>query len=173
MVTLRCTQKLLKRGLVESQGEDVQPTTLLGDWYANLFVCRPQHLVLCVSERTLLPMVLPAKDAKSLPSRFPEAVCEMLARLGIPSTAVDLERKEMHSARVGRTASRRVLGSMNEFMLQLEHGLRYSPERTLIEQSLWLAETPCGPMEYASPDRATRALFASASVLSRIRQRAP
>ena len=168
MVTLRCTQKLLRRGLAESLGEDVPPTTLLGDWYANLLVCRPQHLVLCVSERTLLPVILPAKDASSLPLRFDEAVCEILTQIGIPSAAVDRERKEMQSVRVGRTASRRVLGSMNDFMFQLEHGLKSSPERTLMERALWLAETPCGPMEYASPDRATRALFASASVLSKV-----
>jgi hypothetical protein len=172
MLTLRCTRKLLKRGLVETGGEDVQPTTLLGDWYANLIVARPQHLVLCVSERSLLPVILPAKDAKSLPSRMPGAVCEILAQLGINSAAVDLERREMQSVRVGRTASRRVLGSLNDFMFQLEHGLKFSPERSLVEQSLWLAETPCKPIEYVSPDKATMALFASAAVLSRVGQRA-
>lgn len=159
MLTLRCTQKLLKRGLVETGGEDGQPSTLLGDWYANLIVARPQHLVLCVSERTLLPVILPAKDVKSLPSRLPEAVCEILAHLGIASAAVDVERREMQSVRVGRTASRRVLGSLNDFMFQLEYGLKFSPERSLVEQSLWLAETPCKPIEYASPDRAATALF--------------
>ncbi len=48
MFTLRCTHKLLRRGLPESPHGEVAPTTLLGDWYANVLVTRPQPLVLRV-----------------------------------------------------------------------------------------------------------------------------
>ena len=74
---------------------------------------------------------------------------------------------------VGRTASRSVLGSLNDFMFQLQVGLDMSPERSLVEQSLWLAETPCKPIEYASPDRATQALFASSAILAKVGHGAP
>jgi ribosomal protein S28E/S33 len=172
MYTLRCTQKLLARGLEADAIAQPEPTTLLGDWYANVIICNRQHVVLCMSERTLLPVLLPAKDAKSLPFRLADATCEVLGRLGIEPGAVQVERKRMEGVRVGRTASRRLLGSLNDFMFQLEVGLKSSPERTLIEQALWLAETPCKPIEYASPEIATRALFQSAAMLARVSQNA-
>ena len=79
MYTLRCTQKLRSRGLKPATGVDRSPDTVLGDWYATLLHSRPQQLVLCVSERSLLPVVLAAKDARSLPQRLAEAVPVMLA----------------------------------------------------------------------------------------------
>lgn len=170
MFTLRCTQKLLRRGLVESPDAESGATTLLGDWYANILFSKPQQLVLCVSERTLLPVVVPAKDAKLLPARVAEAACDMLTALGVPQVAVDAERTQMQSSCIGRTASKRVLGSLNDLMFQLEIGLRLSPERSLIEHALWLAETPCKPIEYASPNRATQALFLSSCVVQRARE---
>ena len=173
MFTLRCTQKLLHRGLEKAASADVAATTLLGDWYANVLVRRPQHLVLCVSERTLLPVLLPAKDARSLPLRLAEALGSVLGHLGIEPDAVEKERAEMRVARVGRTANRSVLGSLNDFMFQLQVGLDISPERSLLEQALWIGETPCGPMNYASPILATRALFTSAAVLARVSHSAP
>jgi hypothetical protein len=168
MLTLRCTQKLLARGLESSPGAEEPPSALLGDWYAHVLIRKPQHLVLCMSERTLLPVVLSAKDAKSLPMRLSDSICIVLDRLGIDREAVERERREMNVVRIGRTASRSVLGSLNDFMFQLQVGLHRSPERSLVEQALWLAETPCKPLEYASPNRATQALFASAAVLSQV-----
>lgn len=167
MVTLRCTQKLLRRGLAESAGAEERPSTLLGDWYANLLICRRQHLVLCVSGRTLLPVLVPAKDLKALPSRLSEAVCTVLGRLGVDVAGVEQERRKMQVFRIGRTANRSVLGSLNDFAFQLEHGLAAHPERSLMDHALWLAETPCKPIEYASPQRATVALFLTATTLSR------
>jgi hypothetical protein len=173
MLTLRCTQKLLARGLERTAGAEAPPTTLLGDWYANVLTRRPQHLVLCMSERTLLPVVLPAKDAKSLPARLSEAVCLVLDRLDIEREAIERERREMQAVRVGRTASRSVLGSLNDLMFQLQVGLDMSPEKSLIDQALWLAETPCKPIEYASPEGATQALFASSALLAKVGHGAP
>jgi hypothetical protein len=114
MFTMRCTQKLLRRGLTESSAAEHVTTTLLGDWYANILFSKPQQLVLCVSEKTLLPVLVPAKDANSLPARVAEAACEMLIVLGVPPAAVQAERMQMQSSCIGRTASKRVLGSLND-----------------------------------------------------------
>lgn len=173
MLTLRCTQKLLARGLASSGGAEEPPTTLLGDWYGNVLIRRPRHLVLCMSQRTLLPAILPAKDAKSIPVRLSDAVCIVLGHLGIEPAAIERERREMHSVRVSRTASRSVLGSLNDLMFQLQVGLDVSPERSLVEHALRLAETPCKPIEYASPARATQALFASSAALAKVGHGAP
>jgi len=167
MFTLRCTQKLLRRVSSQSPGEEQPPTTLLGDWYVNILFSRPQHLVLCISERTLLPVVVSVKDAKTLPLRVANAIHAMLLTLQVEPTAAQAERNEMHIVRVGRTANKRILGTLNEFMFHLEDDLHAHPERSLGERAVRLAEIPCKPIEYNSPDRATKALFLSASALKR------
>lgn len=169
MFTLRCTQKLLHRGLAETAGADTPPATLLGDWYANVLVARPQHLVLCISERTLLPLVVPAKNIQQLPLRLEQALGPMLAALCIEAPAVARELAAMQSPRIGRTASKRTLGSLNELMFLLESQLAWHPTLTLLEHSLRLADTPMKGVEHSFPDRATTALFASAAVLDRMK----
>jgi len=161
---------MLGRGLSESTGADVQPTSLLGDWYANILVRRPQHLVLCMSERTLLPVILPAKEMRTLPMRLPEAICAMLLRLDIAPDAVERERDAMGIVRVGRTASRQMLGYLNDFMFRLDDALELAQDASLVEPALWLADTPCKSIEFASPARATHALFQSSTVLAKARQ---
>jgi len=150
--TLRCTGKLLKR-LRASAGVDLEPpTTRLGDWYATLVYERTKQLVLCVSERSLLPVVLPAKEAPTLVPRFRDALAELLARLGVPPAEIERERAEMADVRIGRTASRQILGSMNDFLRMLSYR---PPRRSLLDESRQLAEAPCGPIDMRSPDDLT------------------
>ena len=62
---------------------------------------------------------------------------------------------------VGRTANRRVLGSLNDLAFQLQVGLLNFPDRTLLAHSLWLAKTPLKVIDYGAPDQATLAAFAA------------
>ena len=50
--------------------------TRWGTWVAIYVFTRPQ-LVLCVSERTLLPVLIPARDGSLLVARLREAVGHM------------------------------------------------------------------------------------------------
>jgi hypothetical protein len=160
VVTIRCTQKLLRR----LQGDTTLPTstTLLGDWYANILFARPEQLILCVSERTLLPVVVTARDARSLGVRLAQALREVLHRLGVPWRLVDAEEMKMNPVAFGPTQNRRVLGTINDFMYQLSWYFDDRPAASLVEASLWLARTPCKPIKYESPDRLTALLFAEA-----------
>ena len=157
MVTVRCTQKLLRR--LRHTEETHAGTTVLGDWYANILFSRPQQLVLCVSERTLLPIVLPAKRVETLAPRLAAAVGEVLFRLGIGPGLIEREQDEMRTFVYGRTQNRRVLGSLNDFMFMLAHYRQAWPAETLIAHSLHLAQTPCTPVGHSSPDRVTSELF--------------
>ena len=74
--SVRCTKKLLDRMRVDPDLHPPAPTTILGDWYANLLYVGKQQFILCVSEKTLVPVIVPAVDAKHLPHRLPEAVFE-------------------------------------------------------------------------------------------------
>jgi hypothetical protein len=60
VLTIRCTRKLLERLDVEASSVPLHPTNRLGDWYANLLFTGRARLIICVSERTLLPVFVEA-----------------------------------------------------------------------------------------------------------------
>lgn len=154
---IRCTRKLLRRLPVTA--DPPASTTLLGDWYANILFSRPQQLLVCVSERTLLPIVLPAKESQTLVPRLALAVGDVLLQLGVNSKLIEAEQNEMRTFAYARTQNRRVLGSLNDFMFMLTHDLNARPNASLTEHSLHLARTPCTPIGHRSPDRVVPELF--------------
>ena len=157
MFTMRCTRALLKRLKASPEPSPPVPTTKLGDWYANLLHTRPQQLILCVSEKTLLPVVMPAKGTEPVAVRLTAGAGEMLRAIGISERVVDVELAAMAEAKISTTASRTVLGSMNDFAFMLESHLAQGG--TLMEMALRLAESPCSPIGMNSPREATRELL--------------
>jgi len=147
--TLRCTKKLLTRlGPKVTLGE-ATPTTGLGDWYANLLYRPGSQVVLFVNERSLLPVLVPASPSGGLVLRCREATAELLLNLGVPATVVEAEAREMEEVRIGETASRRVLGSMNDFAYLMD-AYRGDP-LALGAIAMKLAATPCGPIGMKHP----------------------
>lgn len=167
MFALRCTQKLLDRISLSPDLEPAPPDTVLGDWYANLVRVGRTQLVLAVSERTLLPVVVPAREGRTMARQVAEAIEPMLIAIGVPTDAANAERVGMQDAVIAKTASRRVLGSLNDLAFQLQVGLQHFPGRPLLAQSLWLAQTPLKLIEGTSPDRATLAAFAAHEAVHR------
>lgn len=167
MYVLRCTQRLLARLRVPADPTvpESEPTTILGNWYANPLNVGRLRLVLCTSEKSLLPAIVPARDPAALPDRLREAVGRLLPRLGVERSDVQRELREMAWHQVGRTRSRQVLGSMNDFAfladvyIRDKRGHEAGADVDLDEIALTLARAPCRPIEYQSPDRLTRALF--------------
>ncbi len=153
MFTLRCTRSLLKRLKARPDPSSPAPTTKLGDWYCNLLHTRPQQLVLCASEKTLLPVVIPAKGIEPVALRLTAAVGAMLRAIGVPETVVKAELAAMVEVTISTTASRTVLGSMNDFAFMLESHLGYG--ESLVEASLNLGNSPCSPIGMNSPREAT------------------
>ncbi|WKB55441.1 DUF6933 domain-containing protein [Eleftheria terrae] len=165
MFTFRCTQKLLDRLNAAPVQESAPPDTVLGDWYATLVRAGRIQVVLAVSERTLLPVVVPAREGRSLVQRLTEALGPLLESLSLPAEVVTAERRAMQSWVIGKTASRRILGSLNDLVFQLQVGLVEFPDRTLLAQSLWLAQTPLKLIEYGAPNSATVAAFVAQRTL--------
>ena len=165
MYTLRCTQRLLARlGQPIADGRATAPTTALGDWYANTLNVGRLRLVLCTSERTLLTVLVPARNLSAFPDRLCEAMARMLARLDVAPGEVAREEREMTWHQLGRTASRRILGSMNDFAFLAETCIRDDgPDADLDEIAAVLNRAPCRPIEYQSPDRFTQAVFSRAN----------
>ena len=129
----------------------------LGSWYATALPWRPQA-VLLVSEPTLLPVVMPLAPAATLVRRFPGELARVLFAHDMPADFIEREIAAMDECVVAKTASRSLLGMLNEFSF-LADVFRVSPERAdMLALSLKLATVPCGPLKGASPDQILRAL---------------
>ena len=113
--------------------------------------------MLAVSERSLLTVVVPARDGRALVQRLCEALEPLLTTIGISADEATAERGAMQYWAVGNTANRRVLGSLNDLAFQLQVGLLNFRDQTLLAQSLWLAKTPLKVIDYGAPDQATLA----------------
>lgn len=135
------------------QGEAVEGTTLLGPWYATAARWRPQT-ALFVNEATLLPVFLPLAPARTVLSRFPHALAEVLDRHGVSANWIEQEVAQMSDCVTAKTANRSVVGIMNEFLF-LAGVHRAEDDLDLRTLSLELARTPCSPLykRHVSPDR--------------------
>ena len=113
--------------------------------------------MLLASERTLLPVVVQAREARTLVERFPLALARVLAALQVPLAAIEREVAAVAAPRIGKTASRQVLGTMNDFQRMMPY--HAWPPASLTAVALELAEAPCGPIGMRSPDDLTRDLL--------------
>lgn len=119
--------------------------TALGDWYVNRIVVARRPLLLLVSSTSLLPMLLPARDVRSLPKRLGMLVASRLRRFGIDVRAVDAEQQAMGAVVIGPTIDRSVVGIMVDFAKAVPYYLESSQwkDDTLEVMEGRLAETPC------------------------------
>jgi hypothetical protein len=142
VVVLRCTQRLLLRLKQLDDGAAVRSTTRLADWYGNLIRMGNRHVLLFISERSRLPIMIPVRQGNRLRSAFPDAVCQMLGAFGVPAEAIESESLQMAEIAFGRTRSRSLLGSLNDFslMARMHFITRRTDPLELIAREL--AETP-------------------------------
>ncbi|MEO7157855.1 MAG: hypothetical protein ABI039_09855 [Vicinamibacterales bacterium] len=160
MVVLRCTQRLLVRLKQVDALPTIESTTRLGDWYGNTLQLGRRRVMIFISERSRLPILIPIRDANRLPAVFPEAVCEMLEVVGIPAADIAEECLRMSSVSFGRTRSRSLLGTLNDFSF-LTGASPSLPvkEPSLEEIARFLARTPIMPLGGARPIDLTRGIF--------------
>ena len=162
MLIVRATKKLAQRlgGFATVSAEPDLP--LLGEWYATLMFWRLQ-VALFVSETTLLPVFIPLAPATTVVRRLPAELADMLCRQDVPGVFIDAELAKMSESRCLPTASRSMVGVVNEYVRLAEHSharSRGTPD--LAGLSDWLAQTPMGPLRDRSgfPDRELAALVA-------------
>lgn len=144
--TVRGTKKFLDR-VGRPVADPPASSTVLGDWYANVLFWRPQ-VALFVNASSLVPVLVPLAPSAGVVDRFPAATAEVFAALEIDPRFVATETSEMAAAVLAKTASRQVLGVMNEFVFMAEHTISTgrSDPTDLIGLSVWLANTIVGPV---------------------------
>lgn len=162
MFSLHATKKLLERVKAPVEPVVSEPTTALGNWYGTVLFWRPQ-VALLVNEETLYPVLMPLAPAATLMERFPDALGQTLGAHGVDGEFINAETAEMNEGRYAKTASRSLLGIMNEFSYLAEAHRASSGEVNLVSLALRLSETPCGPLykRLGSPDRELDAAVAA------------
>lgn len=137
---------------------------MLGDWYANIVHTRPRQLVVCMNERTLLVVLVPARESRSLGARFREAVIAHLRRLGVPPAAVEAEARAMTELAFGPTASRSLLGCLREAAFALSFELECPRFSSLAEVEDWFSEHIYSTTNYRYPRELALELFDAAGL---------
>ena len=165
VLIVRATKKLAHRlgGFDPAPTEPDLPS--LGEWYATVIFWRPQ-VALFVSETTLLPVFVPLAPASSVTRRLPAELADVLRRQEVPGAFIDKELATMTEAVCLPTASRSMLGVLNEYVHLAGHVHEVeggSPDLEWLED--WLAQTPLGPLHkrHGFPDRELAALVAKST----------
>lgn len=123
MVLLRATGKVL-RYLPKPVPSEEESDAALGDWYVNRVVVGRNPLLVLISSMSYLPIVIRARDVRSLPARLPDLVDGRLRRLGgVTRDQVEAERAAMAPVRVAKTADRSVVGILVDFGRHLPYHL--------------------------------------------------
>ena len=158
VIIFRCTRTLLDRLPNAGTSTLARSTTALGDWYFKLLFARPEWLLLGVSERSRLPVLLPARELRTMSTRFQDAAGRIFEDLGISAAAIALERAATEDVAFAKTVDRRVLGSLNDFAHAVRWALHDASDPSQHALSLRLAQTPILPL-HDFPDRMTRRLL--------------
>ena len=152
VITYRCTERARKRFKLRAEEDVVAPTNVLGDWYANLFNHGRERFVILASERTLLPLIMPARNS-DFPGKVGEYLAEVLKEFGVPASKIEAEVSAMDSFRIGRTQSRSVIGVLTEYAFAATY---HMPEESAFLTSLKLSGTPLiGPFKGEAADQRT------------------
>ena len=162
MYTIHATKKLLDRAKQPLGLPVEEPSTALGNWYATVLFWKPQ-VALFVNERTLLPVFVPLAPAAKLAGRFPDQLGRVLEGLGVPVEFVLQEVGVMSEASYAKTATRSVVGSMNDFAFMADVARAHGQGDDLVALSVDFADTPCGPLRkgHGFPDREVEAIVAA------------
>lgn len=163
MITLKCTRNLLDLLGGATTEEPPSPTNALGDWYANVIPTAVGELVVFANERTLLSVALPIEMIDTLAPAFAARVYNLLVLIDVGEEIASSETAEMREMEFARTASRSILGSMNEISLHYQ----LIAERdgvngplNLSEVELQLSEALHKPLNYVRPAEIARRLLA-------------
>lgn len=158
MIVFRCTQRLAKRLKVSLADNAFPSSGALGDWYSGPLNVGRSRYILCLSERTLLPVILPARKSE-FPGRFADYLETVLRDLGNSGPRVDAELRAATGAVFAKTQSRSLVSTFNDFTFCAEPHLDAGDSP--LEASLRLSEMSSKAIGYGFPADVTREVLGS------------
>jgi hypothetical protein len=165
VISLCCSQVVRSRlGITGRPSAASEPTTRLGKWYVHLVRLGPRQLVLATSERSLLTVILPARELRAtIEGNLRIAVEQLLSAMNIPMDIVNRELAQMQPVLIAPATNHRVLGSMNELAFHL--GVRQEQTSDPIEMAVSLSGIPMSAVgsksRYGIPRDVARSLLVS------------
>ena len=157
MIVFRCTQRLAKRLRVPLADDALPSTGALGDWYANSLNVGHSRYVLCLSEPTLLPVILPARKAE-FPNRFSHYLADVLSHISVPDEVIKRETEKLGQPTFAKTRSRPLLGTLNDFIFSASVFLERGD--SVLEANLHLAEMPSKVIGFSFPSEVAKQTLA-------------
>jgi len=154
MITLRCTKKLCRYLEVNLADISEPPTATLGDWYGNLVPTSSGDLILFVSEKSLLTVAIPVWESNNLVLLFRLRVANLLGMIGVHPKVIAKEISHYDQVQYGKTASRSILGSLNDFAWHYQFKAEKAKGKfdlSLSNVELEMSHMPCGPIDYRRP----------------------
>ena len=160
MATLRCTTKYRKAfGIPEKLPEPAPSSLTLGEWYANTLNIGHQRYLHYMASASLISVIIPIRARKTAELRLVNAIEELLYHFSVPPPAVRAEVAGMQTLQYARSSNQSILGSMRDQASMAKGDVLDGRVDSLSDLWLRLAITPCGPMNYKSPESVTPALF--------------
>lgn len=153
MITLQCTQKLLKEVRSVPQ-EIVESTGPLGCWHANLLHIDRRKCVLFCNDKTRYSFFVPGlrkPDFQMLDEVFRQRLFKCLLAEDIEQEQIEMVLDEVRDIAFTKTSSRSVLGSMNEIAFHVEHWIHLEGgllNTDIPEMIMEINRMPCGAIGY-------------------------
>lgn len=91
------------------------------------------------------------RDVTDAAAKFPDALRDLLLRLGLRRRAVDDEVRRSRDIEIAATDSRSMLGSLSDFAFMAAHHLEVGSVDDPADLSVRLARTPTAPLGYRYP----------------------
>ncbi len=170
MQTIHCTQKLLKEFGMQrpTLPQAVPPHEFLGPWHANLVRIERRKCVLFTNDRTLYSFLVPEVKKAEI-AKFRELFLIHLKvnfmKEGFDAGQIDKALGEYDQIAIAPTRNRSVLGSMNDYVHQLEFIVPRSGglERVdMLSVNMEINRIPMGALKYGYPIAKLYELFGRA-----------
>jgi hypothetical protein len=154
MVTMRCTQNLLKvlnvKPVERTQASDAK----LGDWYAKPVETVAGDLIVCMSAPTFLSVAIPMSQLPLFPIHFHMRVYNLLRHLAIPPEIASAEVEHYKEVRYARTESHQLRGILNDVAGNYQAFAEAQIGRGSLpvsEAEIGIASVPFGAPKYKTP----------------------
>ncbi|MGB5438037.1 MAG: hypothetical protein WBN90_00090 [Gammaproteobacteria bacterium] len=130
MLQLRCTAKVRKElGIKPTELAEVKPgDSLLGNWYVNIFTVDRRKTFIFMNEKTLLSFIIfgiKKSNVKKTPGIFLRGIDQLLVIEGFDTGKIDTVFKGYEAFQFTKTASKSILGNMNDLVHLYKHSIYY------------------------------------------------
>lgn len=117
MINIKCTRRLLTRVGAKASAPGSRGTRVLGDWHANMIPVWGGEIIICLNERSLLTVILPASAAEKLGPELRYRAFGLIERLNAPARFAEAVEAEFETIVIGKADNRTMLGRLNQVAL--------------------------------------------------------